>query len=198
MLRRHSTASLTGRRSYRIIIPNSNNATTTNEKAEEDERNMLVKNKRSTSLDGSLINVHRNLSAQASMSSLKLSSGMCTCSPKKSSLDNNEKLGAACTCNLRRSENNENNVSGGSSGRSRQEAESGRNEADPNENTVLSASVNPVPTSPHRSDDTLLIRFEIRDNGCGISQEQIGRLFTPFFQADNSTTRVKGGTGMQW
>ncbi len=43
--------------------------------------------------------------------------------------------------------------------------------------------------------DAEMLQFEVRDNGCGISKEQIGRLFTPFFQADNSTTRQKGGTG---
>lgn len=50
--------------------------------------------------------------------------------------------------------------------------------------------------SGRKSEEAQLIRFEVRDNGCGISKEQIGRLFTPFFQADNSTTRVKGGTGI--
>jgi CheY-like chemotaxis protein/two-component sensor histidine kinase len=38
--------------------------------------------------------------------------------------------------------------------------------------------------------------FTITDQGIGMTAEQIGRLFQPFIQADNSTTRQFGGTGL--
>ena len=43
---------------------------------------------------------------------------------------------------------------------------------------------------------SLLLRFEVQDQGVGISPEAQKRLFTAFEQADNSTTRKYGGTGL--
>ena len=41
-----------------------------------------------------------------------------------------------------------------------------------------------------------VIQFEIIDNGVGISEEQKVKLFRPFEQAESSTTRKYGGTGL--
>ena len=45
-------------------------------------------------------------------------------------------------------------------------------------------------------DDGVLVRFEVADTGIGIGPDVLPRLFTRFEQADNSTTRAYGGTGL--
>jgi len=48
----------------------------------------------------------------------------------------------------------------------------------------------------HHPDDASRILFTIQDSGIGMSPEQVSQLFQPFFQADVSTTRRYGGTGL--
>ena len=46
------------------------------------------------------------------------------------------------------------------------------------------------------SDNTAEIYVEVKDSGIGMTPEQLGKIFDPFVQADNSITRNYGGTGL--
>jgi signal transduction histidine kinase/CheY-like chemotaxis protein len=45
-------------------------------------------------------------------------------------------------------------------------------------------------------DGATRVRFAVSDSGIGMTEEQLGRLFQAFTQADSSTTRHFGGTGL--
>lgn len=46
------------------------------------------------------------------------------------------------------------------------------------------------------SQASMQLQFDVVDSGIGMTEEQIARLFQPFTQADSSTTRRFGGTGL--
>jgi len=52
-----------------------------------------------------------------------------------------------------------------------------------------------VSAAPPVGEATQII-FEVLDTGCGMTPEEAGRIFRPFTQADSSTTRQYGGTGL--
>src|SRR4029434_5758028 len=48
------------------------------------------------------------------------------------------------------------------------------------------------------TDGAVELTFAVRDTGIGLTPEGMGRIFQSFSQADSSTTRKYGGTGLGW
>jgi two-component system sensor histidine kinase BarA len=59
-------------------------------------------------------------------------------------------------------------------------------------------ALRPGPLTPHESDGgaSAAIQLVVTDSGIGISRDQVGKIFEPFFQVDSSSTRAFGGTGL--
>ncbi|MET0342103.1 MAG: response regulator [Polyangiales bacterium] len=59
----------------------------------------------------------------------------------------------------------------------------------------VTLTVDVVDPTAHKQ-GVLRLRFSVKDSGIGLTQEQQDRLFLPFSQVDDSTTRRHGGTGL--
>lgn len=60
----------------------------------------------------------------------------------------------------------------------------------------IGVHVNPGPPSDNPGQPTTWLHFTVQDTGIGITPDALPKLFQPFTQADDSTTRQFGGTGL--
>ena len=66
-------------------------------------------------------------------------------------------------------------------------------------NAIKFSDTGAISVRLHRVEDdaqSILLRLEVSDQGIGLSEEQQKRIFHAFVQADNSSTRKYGGTGL--
>jgi PAS domain S-box-containing protein len=61
---------------------------------------------------------------------------------------------------------------------------------------MRNAQVSDLRPPDSRSEESSIIEFRVSDTGIGMTDEQMDGLFTEFMQADASTTRKYGGTGL--
>ncbi|WP_194868485.1 ATP-binding protein [Pseudoalteromonas sp. PPB1] len=63
-------------------------------------------------------------------------------------------------------------------------------------NAVKFTETGSIQISARYRSDTARFEFEVKDSGIGMSQGEMSRVFKPFEQADSTTTRRFGGTGL--
>lgn len=63
-------------------------------------------------------------------------------------------------------------------------------------NAIKFTAVGQIRVVARRSQERAGLEIAVQDTGVGMTAEQLERLFQPFVQADSSTTRIFGGTGL--
>ena len=60
----------------------------------------------------------------------------------------------------------------------------------------VGVEVRPGPLGPGETDPASAVQLVVSDSGIGISRDAVAKIFEPFYQADSSSTRAFGGTGL--